>query len=589
MINKIACLILIYIISIGNTTAQTYKIHSHNDYLQTVPFWKSYSVGVSSIEADVFLEKGKLLVAHDRKELSSSRSLEALYLKPLATSIELGLKPDSLQFLIDIKSEAYTTLDAIVELLKRYPSICKNKAVKIVISGNRPKEAEYVNYPEFIYFDYQSLNSIKDQKVLDKIALISLSFKNFTGWNGKGRLTKEDLQTVKNVVDQAHALKKPFRFWGTADSKTFWYAMAELGVDYINTDKPFECHQYLNSLPARVYENAVFSEVYKPAFKVDGKDEAPKNIILLIGDGNGLSQISATAIANGGQLSLTQIKNIGLIKTHSSDDLTTDSAAGATAMATGKKVPNRAIGVDSSGNAIPNLPEILTKRGYSCGLITSDEITGATPASFYAHQKDRSMSKEILNDLKNSPIKIFAAASSGADSSQQELGIFQIVKEIETLKTQNLPKAGYYFPLEASPAPLSDALKNVVSNLASKKAPFFLMAEGAKIDSYGHANIISGLVSEGIAFDRAISEALKFADTDGNTLVLITADHETGGLSIPHGNREQNLIEAEFTTDDHTATMIPVFAYGPGSQYFRGVYENNELFNKILTVINLHP
>src|SRR5690606_24387597 len=121
----------------------------------------------------------------------------------------------------------------------------------------------------------------------------------------------------------------------------------------------------------------------------------------------------------------------------------------------------------------------------------------------------------------------------------------------------------------------------------SKNKPFFLMIEGAKIDKFAHKNDVEGIVSEGIDFDRAITEAIKFADLSGDTLVIITADHETSGFSIPQGNLKNNIIEGDFTTYDHTAAMVPIFAYGPGSQEFQGVYENNEVYNKILRVLAL--
>ncbi len=113
------------------------------------------------------------------------------------------------------------------------------------------------------------------------------------------------------------------------------------------------------------------------------------------------------------------------------------------------------------------------------------------------------------------------------------------------------------------------------------------MVEGAKIDSYGHANKIDGIITEGIAFDKAVTEALKFADANKNTLVIITADHETGGLTLPQGNVENHSIEADFTTDDHTGIFVPIFAYGPQSQRFQGVYGNNEVYVKILKVLGL--
>ncbi len=134
---------------------------------------------------------------------------------------------------------------------------------------------------------------------------------------------------------------------------------------------------------------------------------------------------------------------------------------------------------------------------------------------------------------------------------------------------------------------LSEATRNGLQFFQNKNKPFFLMVEGAQIDSNGHLNNVSGIVSEGIDFDKAITEAVKFADKIGNTLVIVTADHETSGFSIPQGNLENNMIEGDFTTHDHTGTMIPIFAYGPHSQEFQGVYENSELFGKILKVLSI--
>jgi len=134
---------------------------------------------------------------------------------------------------------------------------------------------------------------------------------------------------------------------------------------------------------------------------------------------------------------------------------------------------------------------------------------------------------------------------------------------------------------------LADATKNGLDFLYNKNKPFFLMVEAAQIDSNGHLNNVSGIVTEGIDFDKAITEAIKFADKTENTLVIITADHETSGFSIPQGDLKTKMIEGDFTTDDHTGTMVPVFAYGPHSEEFQGVYENSELLGKILKVLSL--
>lgn len=566
------------------------RIHSHNDYLQNVPFWKAYAARASSIEADVFLVGDSLFVAHTQDEINTKRSLERLYFKPLQEALTIGLeRPKKLQLLLDIKSEPYSTLESITKVLEKYPSIREDAGITITISGNRPKPSDFLNYPDYIFFDYQSLDAVENPAILEKIALISLSFKNFSEWNGKGRLTAEDLEKVSLIINKVHAFKKPFRFWATPDSKTSWKAFADLGVDFINTDMPFECAQYLNTLPNRIYRNIEFSEVYRPTFESDGSEQPVRNVVLMIGDGNGLAQISATALANKGQLSLGQLKSIGFLKTQSADDFTTDSAAAGTALATGRKVPNRAIGIDAKGNRLENIMELLTKKGFVSGVVTTDEIFGATPSAFYAHQKDRSMSEGILADLNESPLSLFISQGSMIPLKMDALGHYSMLSAIEQVGTSKNDKIGFLMSenakATAAKAQLAQATENALNFLKSKNKPFFLMVEGAKIDSYGHENDIGGVISEGIGFDKAISEALKFADRNTGTLVIITADHETGGLTVPQGNLEKNEIEGDFTTHDHTGMMVPIFAYGPQSDEFQGVYENNEVFHKILQVL----
>ena len=569
-----------------------FRVHSHNDYLQNIPFWKAFSAGATSIEADVFLKEGALYVAHAQEEIHIDRKLENLYLEPIQKSIRLGLGSDQpLQLLIDIKSEPYATLTAIVKSLERYPDIISSNTISIVISGNRPKPSEYIDYPSYIFFDYQSLEAITNPSILAKIALVSLSFQGFSQWNGKGRLTAEDLEKVSSTIKKAKSLGKPFRFWATPDSKSSWKAFVDVGVDFINTDMPFECSGYLSTLGFRTYANTVFSEVYKPSFESDQKDETVKNIILMIGDGNGLTQISATALANNGELSLTQLKSIGFLKTQSADDFTTDSAGAGTALATGKKVPNRAIGTTIDGSRLDNITELLSKKGFVSGIVTTDEISGATPSAFYAHQKDRSMSQEIMDDLSKSTLSLFISKGTSGNLTENKIGDFTMVPSLDQVGKSTNSKIGSFMPgdpaADTSKNELSSATENALQFLKQKNSPFFLLVEGAKIDSYGHENDISGVIKEGIGFDKAITQALKFADSNKNTLVIVTADHETGGLTIPQGNLRENKIEGDFTTHDHTGTMIPVFAYGPKSNQFQGVYENNFLFDKMLKVLNI--
>lgn len=569
------------------------KVHSHNDYNHTIPFWDAYSNGAASIEADIFLKDNNLYVAHDKENISVSRTLEELYLKPLETALKMNYKKEQKLFLlIDLKTEAEPTLNKLISILKKYESIINNKDIKVIISGNRPDASTYTKYPDFIFFDFQEIDKTISKENWEKVAMVSVDYKNYSVWNGLGRLTHEDYNRISGVISKAKTLNKPFRFWGCPDTKSAWKAFFELGVDIINTDKPFNCVQYLESLPKRLVTATNVSKVYVPSFKTDQKDQPVKNVILLIGDGNGLSQISSAILANNGALSLTQLKSIGFIKTQSADDFTTDSAAAGTALATGQKTNNRAIGTDSLRKPIPNILEILQKRNFSTGVITTDEITGATPAAFYAHTEERSNYEGISKDLLKSKLNLFVGGGASAFQNSSLSSKFKVLNSVNDLQDATSDNAGVFISqgrvpsvLEGRGELLADATKNSLEFLSKKKKPFFLMVEGAQIDSFGHVNNAGGIVAETIDFDTAITQALMFADKNEGTLVIVTADHETSGFAIPQGNVKKRKIEGDFITTDHTATMVPIFSYGPHSQDFQGVYENNEVFHKILSVL----
>lgn len=225
------------------------NIHSHNDYYHDVPFWNAYSAGASSIEVDIFLKSDILYVTHEESEIIANRTIENLYLEPLQKAISLQFgRQESLQILIDIKSEAVPTIQKLMSTLKKYPDITNNEKITLAISGNRPPSETYLDYPPFIKFDLQNLEGLDKKALWDKVALISLNFKKISTWNGMGNLTAEDSKRIKAIIDKAHSYGKPFRFWATPDTKTSWRTLTQLGVDYINTDMPFECIDYLKSL-----------------------------------------------------------------------------------------------------------------------------------------------------------------------------------------------------------------------------------------------------------------------------------------------------------------------------------------------------
>ncbi|MFC5683766.1 alkaline phosphatase [Flavobacterium sp. MAHUQ-51] len=592
---KLVLILIVSLLGINNKlyAQNSIKIHSHNDYNQQVPFWDAFANGASSIEADIFLKDNHLYVAHTDKEIQTSRTLESLYLKPLENALKMGFKKEqTLFFLIDSKTEAVTTLNHLVKSLKKHPAIISNASVKIIISGNRPPATTYSSYPDFIYFDYQEIDKDIAAENLKKVAMVSLNFKNYSSWNGKGRLTHEDYKQVTAAIAQAKAFQKPIRFWASPDSNSAWKALIDLGVDIVNTDSPYDCVQYVASLAKRYVTASNFSKVYTPSFKTDQQPSTVKNIILLIGDGNGLTQISSAVLANNGVLSLTQLKSLGLLKTQSADDFTTDSAAAGTALATGIKTNNRAIGVDTLGKPKENILEFLHHKGFSTGCITTDEIVGATPAAFFAHRLDRSDAEGIATDLVNSKLDLFVGGGATYFKDKKITSTFSILPSVAAIAMAKTNPIGVFIGekgvssvLDGRGNVLAEATKNSLDYLNQKKKPFFLMVEGAQIDSFGHANNVAGIVAETLDFDKAITEALLFADKNDGTLVLITADHETSGFAIPQGDVKKHEIEGDFITHDHTGTMVPLFAYGPQSNKFTGVYENNELFHKILEVL----
>jgi alkaline phosphatase len=604
---KIYLLILCSFLNLHFSIAQEYKpfkLHSHNDYLRKVPFWEAFGAGCASIEADVILQDGELMVAHEKATIRKERTLKSLYLSPIQKAKELGLVDEfNFHLLIDFKTEAYTTLDALIQDLREFESMLYSSSnpngLKIIVSGNRPKVEDYPKYPSWIFFDYQS-KVMDDELPWDKIGMVSLNFRQFSVWNGKGRIVEQEKEKLVSFIQQVHGFGKPVRFWATPDSKSAWKSFYDLRIDYINTDMPYEANQYLSNLDKNIFVGDNSYEPYVPTFAKDGANTKIENIILMIGDGNGLAQISAGMFVNNNQLNLTQIKNIGLVKTQAADDFTTDSAAGATAYATGRKANNRALGIGPEGEISENIPDLIRNYGFNSGIITTDQLTGATPASFYAHHPERDDIHQIAGYLSKSNLNLFIGGGR-RDFTQfgenrileLETNGFQIMTSLDEIGNTNNEKVGYFASASGMPTLekgrgefLLKSSKNAIRFFETKKAPFFLMIESAMIDSGGHANSSATIVTELLDFDQVIGWMLEYVDKNPNTLLLVTADHETAGLSLPQGDIRNHKIEMAFHSDDHTGIMVPIFAYGAHSGEFRGVYENTEVFHKIMELVS---
>lgn len=579
----------------------TANAHSHNDYEQAAPFSNAFERNFGSMEADVWERNGQLYVAHNQKDIDSSRTLAALYLQPLQNMIHakkgifaVGTQP--LQLLIDFKTTGVPTMGALIKILSAFPTITSNPQVKIVISGSRPDPVLWEQYPSYILFDGVPTATYTSAQ-LSRIWMISASFQSYTKWNGKGAIVKEEKQPIQDVINKVHGLGKKFRFWATPDNINTWKTMINLGVDYLNTDKVDSLADYLEKRAKAQFKGAAPHALYQPTYRNNDKRAPVKNVILLIGDGMGLAQIYAGYTGNYGQLNILQLLNIGFSKTSSSDSYITDSAAGATAMASGKKTNNRHVGVDATGVHLATIPDLIAPLGMKSGLISSGDITDATPGAFFGHHKERYQMDSIALGILESPVSILIGAGAHHFTPIRE----QVKSKGYSYHTQlaaldTITSSKYIVLADSAKLTmergrgefLTRSLQKSLQTLSANRNGFFLMEEGAQIDLGGHANSVPYLTSEMLDFDKAIGAALKFADSNGETLVIITADHETGGLSLLDGDISKGYVDGAFSTGDHSAIMVPVFAYGPHSMDFRGVYENTAIFDKIMKVIKLY-
>jgi len=331
------------------------------------------------------------------------------------------------------------------------------------------------------------------------------------------------------------------------------------------------------------------------------KSRRPENIILMIGDGMGVTQVYAGLTANKGHLFLENMKTIGFSKTYSASDYITDSAAGGTALSTGVKTYNGAIGVDANGMPLKTVLEYAEEKRMATGLVVTAAINHATPAAFIAHQKSREMYEEIAADFLKTDIDVFIGGgykyfSERKDGrnlveelKQKGYSVEQEMRNVAKVKSgklaglvasEHLPHAGERKDM------LPVSAETAINILSQDKNGFFMMVEGSQIDWGGHENNTSYIAEEMLDFDKAIGKALDFAANDGKTLIVVTADHETGGFSIPGGDIKAGMVSGGFNTGGHTAVMVPVFAYGPGAEEFIGIMENTDVAKQLISFIS---
>ncbi|WP_336789295.1 alkaline phosphatase [Paenibacillus sp. MMO-177] len=386
--------------------------------------------------------------------------------------------------------------------------------------------------------------------------------------------------------------------------------------------------------------------------QVNAANQKAKNVVLFVGDGMGIAQRDAIRLATvgeSGQLAMDSMPSVGLIHTSSTTAIT-DSAASATAYASGVKTYNGAIGMDANKKSVKTIMEYAKDKGMSTGLVTTSQITDATPAAFASHVEDRSKQSDIaLQYLTKSKVDVllgggedfwYPAGNKGAfddetpaDPSEKSKGTQgDLVKKAKSLgytyvtnKTDMTRAKGKLLGLFANEemfqqkpegqgdvynpiVSLPDMTKKALDTLSANKKGFFLMVEEEATDEMAHNNNAKLTIKAGQELDKAVKVAKDFAKQHPDTLVLVLADHETGGFSVEEvddsdesgdgktisgedgpfaiaGSKMSFVVD--WTTSGHTGVDVPVTATGAGSELFTGIYENTSIFNKLAQALNI--
>lgn len=329
-----------------------------------------------------------------------------------------------------------------------------------------------------------------------------------------------------------------------------------------------------------------------------------KNVIFMIGDGMGLNQAYAAAMVEGHALTMmSQADHVALQETWSANKKITDSAASGTALACGLKTKNGMIGMGPDSLRVQSLIELSAQNGKSTGIVVTCHLFHATPAAFFAHNVSRKNYEEISRDLLTfSPDIMIGGGSKYLENRKDSFPLTQALQEqgkqlfysLDELKqsgalaeadpskqaslmafcaAENMP-----YHLDGRGDYLPEAVALAIDYLSKDKDGFFLMVEGSSIDFACHASDMDRSVAEALDFDRAIQVAVDFAKQDKNTLVVVTADHETGGLSILQSEdyQEGKTLKHKFTTTGHSPVPVPVYVFGAGAEVYPCFMQNSD-------------
>ncbi|OZB93471.1 alkaline phosphatase [Paenibacillus sp. XY044] len=398
--------------------------------------------------------------------------------------------------------------------------------------------------------------------------------------------------------------------------------------------------------------SAAASLIFTGSVSAQGNSKAPsqnagkaKNVILFVGDGMGTAArdaIRLSTVGVNGKLQMDDMPYVGLLRTHSTTTVT-DSAAAGTAIASGVKTYNGAVGVDANKKPVKTLLEIAKENGKSTGLVTTSQITDATPAAFASHVEDRSKQSDIAKQYLEKKVDVLLGGgedfwypqgtpgphpdqpaedpTEGSKGTQgnlvekaKQLGYQFVTNKEELSKAKNGRILGLFANEEMfqqreegqgdlynPTVPLVDMTKKALDTLSTNKKGFFLMVEEEGTDEMAHENNAKLTIKAGQELDKAVGAAKEFAKKNPDTLVLVLADHETGGLTIEEPDdkdesgdgiskedgpfaiaNSKDQFYVDWTTSGHSGVDVPLTAMGSRAELFAGVYENTYVHDAIL-------
>jgi len=325
--------------------------------------------------------------------------------------------------------------------------------------------------------------------------------------------------------------------------------------------------------------------------------DIPENIIFIIADGTGIGQYTLLYYYQN-NFAFSRFDHIGLVTTHpmcqtsclNENKKVTDSASSGTALATGQKTYNGAIGVDLDTNKIKTIIEWSEDKGMSTGLVATSTVTHATPASFIAHVDYRKKEKEIATQMAASPVDVIFGGGlkfwSDSDISTFKLNNGIFIDKFDSELTTNKRVLGLF--AEGALKPVHNNREVSTTNMAKKAIElleknhngFFIMIEESQVDWGGHANSVDYIANEMSSLNDLVNYCLDYQQKNPKTLVVLTSDHECGGLSIHDGSN--GSINGRFTSDYHSANFVPVFSTGPGSEVFDGFLDNTQIGKQLI-------